>query len=110
MAKKPITEENRAIARHARDVFGGTARAFEYLHDTRPLAIAMVSAADQPHDGLTSYATVGLSDSPMLTRDGKEFSARIELCGICHSEHPKFANVIASAAFFVMRHNRLCCP
>jgi hypothetical protein len=108
--KKPVSEENKAIARHARDAVGGNVKVFKYVHDALPLDIGIVSSIGQPREGITSYATVGLSDVPMLKDNAEEFPIRIELCGMCYSEHDRFANVLAGAAFYIMRHRRLCCP
>ncbi len=43
-----------------------------------------------------------LSDTPLIQR-GKEFPARIEIAGACASDVEGFGNVIATAAFFVMK-------
>ena len=72
MAKTKPTPENKMVARHAASSFGGTPSVSEYLHDTEPFAVPILSCVDRPCDGVTSFSTVGLSDYPMIKENGRE--------------------------------------
>jgi hypothetical protein len=104
-----VSAENKALARHVAAAFGGRPRAQEYLHDAEPLGIDLVVCEGRPSPGLTSYATLGLSDTPMR-KDGEEFPTRVELVGIMETTDAAFANVLAAAAFRVMRGNEFVYP
>lgn len=104
-----VSPENKAIARHVARAFGGTPHVHEYVHDTVDLSIGILSSEDRPVKGVTSYGTVRLSDSPMRHGNG-EFPTRLELVGACATSKTKFANVLAAAAFCVMRTHMLVAP
>lgn len=110
MAKTKPTPENKMVARHAASSFGGTPSVSEYLHDTEPFAVPILSCVDRPCDGVTSFSTVGLSDYPMIKENGSEFPVRLEIAGACASKDELFPNVIASVAFSIMRTKKLCFP
>ena len=97
-----ISNDNKAIARHVANAFGGKPAVREYLHDNLPLRIDILAVEDQPDPGVVSYGTIGLSDTPLKWDDG-EFKVRIELCGSARSEKTLFPNVLASVAFSIMR-------
>lgn len=110
MAKGKPSEDSKAVARYAAAAFGGKPQVFQYLHDTEPLAINILSCADRPSDGIVSYSSIGLADYPMFLEDGTEFPTRVELAGACQSEYSKFANIMATAAFHAIRSKRLLFP
>lgn len=85
---------------------GGSTSANPQVRITRSVVVSRRSkeprhTAGSPYHGVTSYSTVGLSDVPLLV-DGKEFPARVELVGACDSSTGAFANVLTTAAFFVI--------
>jgi hypothetical protein len=104
-----VSVENKAIAKHALKAFGGTPRVQAYHHDTESLSVDVLRCEDRPCGGVTSYSTIGLSDHPML-KDGKEFPARLEIAGACATVDQFFANILASAAFCIIRTHRLYPP
>lgn len=110
MSKAKPTAENKRVARHAASAFGSKPQVVEYLHDTEPLAVDILWCENSPCTGVTAYSTIGLSDYPMLNDDGTEFPTRLEIAGACSSKEDMFANILASAAFCVMRTHRLCYP
>jgi hypothetical protein len=99
---KPVSAENRQLAEHIARAFGGDFEVTEYLHDGSDLAVDILHCGDRPNVGVTSYATVGLSDVPIPWGRG-EFATRIELAGACASSDKAFANLLASCAFHMMR-------
>jgi antitoxin YqcF len=104
-----VSAENREIARHALYAFGGAPSVHAYYHDTEKLSVDLLRCVDRPCRGITSYSTIGLSDHPML-KDGAAFPTRLEIAGACATSADSFANVLASAAFCVMRTGMLCYP
>jgi antitoxin YqcF len=65
---------------------------------------------DCPSDGVTSYSSIRLSDYSMRTADGTELATRLELAGACATVADLFPNVLASAAFRIMRARTLYGP
>ncbi|RZS37448.1 suppressor of fused protein SUFU [Herbihabitans rhizosphaerae] len=80
-----------------------------YWDDNRNSSVHVLSAADRPTDGVTSYGTVGLSNHPMLV-DGEEFHARVEVLGACASDIEYFGNVMSTAAFNVINSGASVLP
>lgn len=80
-----------------------------FWDEGRKSSVYILEAANRPQDGVTAYATVGLSDHPLMFQ-GKEFDARVELVGACGSAFPGFANVLATAAFCVVNSGWFCAP
>jgi len=104
-----ISPDNKAIAQRIAKAFEGTPIVREYLHDNLPLKIAIASMVDKPDVDVTSYGTIGLSDTALKWGDG-EFMTRIELCAAANSSISFFPNIVASAAFNIMRKKILCYP
>src|SRR5262249_46838529 len=96
-----VSAENKAIAKHVLNAFGGTPIVQAYHHDTQQLSVDLLRCSDRPWRGVSSYSTIGLSDYPML-KDGSEFPVRLELAGACATVNQFFANILASAAFRIM--------
>jgi hypothetical protein len=104
-----ISPENKLIARRLALVFGGTPHVGAYKNTTDTLTVDILSCRDRPVDGVTSYSTITLSDHPMPWGD-REFSARLELAGVCVNTVNSFPNLLASAAFHIMQSNALYHP
>jgi hypothetical protein len=103
------SSENKAVAKHALKAFGGTPKVQAYHHDFENLSVDILRCAERPWSGITSYSTIGLSDSPML-KDGAEFPVRLEIAGASASSNELFPNMLASAAFSIMRTHGLYAP
>jgi hypothetical protein len=110
MARSKPTPDNRLVAKHAAAAFGGRPAVAEYLHDSLPIRVDILWCSDRPSEGVTAYSTIGLSDTPMLKADGSEFPTRLELAGACATKDEFFPNVLASAAFSIIRTQRLVYP
>ena len=98
----PVTEEKKTIAKHLADVFGRPIHVKEYTHDTEPIAVDILRSDDHPVGGVTSYSTLGLSDYVIPWGMG-EFPTRLELAGASATANEAFPNILASAAFRMMR-------
>lgn len=105
----PISSENKAIARHVASVFGGKPAVDEYADEPETLKVGILFCRDRPREGVTSYSTIKLSDYPMKWGD-EEFPTRIELAGLCSNAARFFPNILASAAFCIMRSEAVYHP
>ncbi|HQZ66101.1 MAG TPA: suppressor of fused domain protein [Planctomycetaceae bacterium] len=111
MEKRTVTasSDNRTIAKYAAAAFGGRPDVVEYGHEELDLTVGILECKDRPTQGVTAYSTIKLSDYPMLDGE-KEFPMRLELCTAFASSYSIAANILATAAFIVMRTNRVCFP
>ncbi|MDA8128532.1 MAG: suppressor of fused domain protein [Betaproteobacteria bacterium] len=107
--RRPVSEKNRRIGKYIAQVFGGRFKVKEYLDDTESITVDILSCADRPSRGVTSYSTIGLSDSAIPWGD-EEFPTRIELAGACTSDANAFPNILASAAFLMLRNRGVFHP
>jgi hypothetical protein len=105
-----VSAENKMVAKHAAAAFGGRPNVWDYHHDTEPLTIGVLKSADRPTRGVTAYATIGVSDTPLLREDGSPFDGRMEIAGVCATKDEAFGNVLAAAAFCIIRTRRVYPP
>lgn len=101
--------ENKAIARSVAAAFGGKPAVHQYWDDDHVNSVAILAAAGRPQTGVTSYSTIGLSDTPLM-QSGVEFGTRVELLGACASSETKFPNSLATAAFCVINSGWFVAP
>ncbi|UFS62741.1 suppressor of fused domain protein [Sulfurimonas sp. HSL-3221] len=101
-----VSNENIALAKMARDAFGGTAKVRRYYDEKEEKSVDILTSEDEK---LLSYATIGLSDSPLYI-DGKEYEVRVELVGASYANIDYFPNVLATAAFNIMNSKWECYP
>lgn len=102
-----IGETRRQVARAAAAAFGGNPTVARYYDEDESHSIDIVTCVDRPADGLVSYSTVGLSESPNLL-DATD--VRVELAGIAPVGVEAFPNLLATAAFAVMKEDWLAAP
>jgi hypothetical protein len=107
--KRIPSEDEIKVARNIAKIFGGKPIVYDYFHDTLDLSLGILSSENTPEDGVTSYGTIGLLNTPFVWGDG-EFQTRLELVGVCMTEEKDFANILSSAAFNIMRSKKLCYP
>ena len=80
-----------------------------YWDESEKNSVYVLEAVDRPQRGVTSYATIGLSDHPLMFK-GKEFATRVEFVGACSSSFSGFANILSTAAFCVINSGWFCAP
>ncbi len=102
-----INDDRRVVARAAAAAFGGQPRVDRFYDEDESHAIDILSCVDQPFEGLISYSTVGLHESPNVL-DGTDI--RVELAGVAPVGEESFANLLATAAFNVMKDGWLAAP
>lgn len=107
---KPVSIDNKLIAQRLSTVFEGPFTVTEFLHDIEPIAVDILQCGNRPIEGITSIATIGLSDTPMI-HEGRDYPVRVELVGVAPSSSSKpFGAALGTAAFTVMRSGRLIHP
>ena len=95
------SKENKTIARTAAGVFKGAPRVVRYWDEPKESAVDLLISKGSPQEGVTSFATIGLSDSP-LQEDGAELGVRVELVGACEAKFENFDNALSTAALCVI--------
>lgn len=107
MTKPPANRK--ALARAAAAAFGGNPVVARFCDDSHKASVDIVSCSDAPWGGVTSYATIGVSETPLL-KDGKELDVRTELVGACGSQFTEFPKYLSTAAFCVLNSGWLAAP
>lgn len=106
----PISTRRKLLAKHiAAALCVERPPIFQFWDDDRLKDIHVIEAADRPQPGVKTFATVGLSEYPLMNQ-GREFSSRVELVGACGIAHSEYANVIATLAFCVINSGWFCAP
>ena len=104
-----VTPENKKIAQEILKAFGGRPTVHRYWDDDRKSHVDIAVRKDSPERGVTSYATIGLSDSPLLY-DGKQLPFRLEIVGACGDLFQGFDNALGTAAFCIINSGWSCYP
>lgn len=105
-----VTNQQKELAKHTALAFGVEKPPISrFWDDDKRSDVYILEAANRPQDGVTSYATIGLSDHPLMFK-GKEFGTRVEFVGACGSAFPGFDNVLATLAFCVINSGWFCAP
>ena len=99
--------ENKIIFKTVWGVFGGNPQIREFWDDETEKRVDVVVSADRPHEYVSSYSTVALSDKA-LNLDGGSDSVGIELVAICESSATSFPNALAAAGFKVLNSFQPC--
>jgi antitoxin YqcF len=97
-----ISEDNKSLARNLRDIMGGTPTVTKYWDDAHASDIDIMIVEDAPADGLTSYASLGLSDANTgLTAGDKALGVEIllSLASAC----AEGANMIATCGLSIKK-------
>jgi antitoxin YqcF len=91
-----VSDAQREIARHAASAFGGEPEIRRHWNEDRTSYVAVLGAPDTPVDGVTSWATIGLSDATSSSQ-----TPGLELVGACASAYPEFEESLLRAASIV---------
>ncbi|MDY7084003.1 MAG: suppressor of fused domain protein [Actinomycetota bacterium] len=100
---------NRVVARTVAEAVGGKPAARRYYRgDDRAVHIDIATFADRPRPGVTTYATLGLSDTPVPGRVRPPLG--VEVLGACDNKTDGFIPALAAIAFEVITAGRCCEP
>ena len=104
-----VSEETKQLARYVRDRIGSKIRISDFWDDERVRKVGIAEMADAPIEGVTSYATLGLSEYSIdLISDGMPL--RVEVLAAFGSQFEAGANFVSTAAFIMMGAPDLCRP
>jgi len=105
-----VSSQQRALAGHTASAMRVEKPPISRFWDeSKNNSVCVLEAADRPQAGDTAYATIGLSDHPLMF-NGREFGTRVELVGACSPAFPGLANILATAAFCVINSRWFCAP
>ncbi|RCS56458.1 suppressor of fused domain protein [Parvibium lacunae] len=105
-----ISNQQKEVAKHTASAFlVDKPPIFHFWDDDHISDVYVLEAVNSPQHGVTSYATVGLSDHQLM-HQGKDFGTRVEIVGACGSKFPDFGNVLATLAFCVINSKWFCAP
>ncbi len=102
-----VTEENRHIARTVAEVFGGAPVVHTWWDDEKKNSVDILSCKDSPAPGVTAYATVNLSNTPLTDTIN---DLRVELLGACRSDVEDFPGVLSTCAFNIIENDAVIAP
>ncbi len=100
--KPEIVSEDKHIERLLADAFGGPPTLQRVHHVTRKYETTLLSVSGHPEPELSSLATIGLWRTPLPSPKVLE-TQRLELVGIFETNKEGCRQVLAAAAFRVMR-------
>ena len=94
--------DKKTVARHAFNFIGGVPSVVEYLDDSEKLRIELLSCSNTELEHTKVFSTIGLFETDLgLTSQNK--SLRVELISIARDKDERWANIISSAAFDIMK-------
>ena len=100
---------SKVIYLYLEKVIGGKIEIIRYAggnHST----MDVISAKDKPFDGVTTYATVGLSNYSIGLKLDNKRALRTEFIGACATEYDWFGNMVSSCAFHIIDDHFACKP
>jgi antitoxin YqcF len=102
-----VLESVRAVATAARAGFGGSCDGHRYYDRDESHSVDIVRCVGAPTEGYAIQSTISLHLHPNLL-DGKD--VRTELAAVADVKIEAMANVLSTAAFFVIKNNWLAAP
>ena len=103
------SKENKIIARETLNVFGGKPIVKKYWDDNNISSVDILCCEDVPQIGISSYATLGLSDCS-IGLNVNSTPLRVEFVSACASNCIIFPNILATCAFCVINDSHKCIP
>ena len=101
-AKPEIVSEDKQIERLLANAFSGPPLLFRVAHNTRKYEVTTLVVPGKPEPELCSLATIGLWRTP-LTGPKVAETSRLELAAIFEASREGAREVLAAAAFKIMR-------
>lgn len=107
--KPEVVSEDKQIARKVALAFGSQTTTERHLDSTRKLEISILCVSNCPIPGVNSYSTVGLWRTS-LEHGPDALPVRLELVAAFPAEKDGFREVLAAAAFRIMRTRKAAAP
>jgi len=93
-----VSSTNKAIARHALSVIGGTPAVHGYFDAEEKSSIDVLGCSGSPCTDASTYATIGLSESSSgFFSNGKEIG--VEVVMAANDRYPLIPNIVSTCAF-----------
>jgi antitoxin YqcF len=105
--KPQLPPTRRAVSDFFRSALGGDAHVRAYYDEPERYVVSVVEAAHTPSPTLATYATASLHAVPNVM-DGHDI--RVELLMVAKEGEDAAANVVATAAFCVIKNGWLAAP
>jgi hypothetical protein len=102
-----VTESARAAARTAAAAFGGKPEVRTYWDRDEAHSVDILDCNDRPNPGFVSYSTLGVH---LLPNKVDADDIRVEMAGVAGTDVAEFPNLLATAAFYVIKDRWLCAP
>jgi hypothetical protein len=103
----PVAETARAAARAAAAAFGGKPEVRAYYDRDETHSVDIMQCGDRPTPGFVTYATLGVHT---VTNKVDDDDIRVEMAGVADAGVDEFPNLLATAAFYVLKDRWLCAP
>lgn len=103
------TDEAKAIARSLAATFGGKPSVNIWWDEPETTSVAFLRCDAAPQEGVSSFATVNLSDRA-ISAGGGPGDLRVEIVGACATRTREFPNVISTCAFSVIKDGWAIAP
>jgi antitoxin YqcF len=101
--------ENKALARYLRETIGGRSSIYKFLDEAKEGSVDIFCAEDVPQEGISTAATLGLSDASIdLEVDGKPLG--VELLMSFRTAQGDGENILATCAFNVINSGMIIRP
>ena len=99
---------NRAVAAWVAEVVGGQPASRRYTGEKAGQQVSIARFNDRPQKGVTTYATLGLSDTRVPRR--VEPPLGTEILGVCDTAATDFPKILGVIAFRAQTDGRSCEP
>ena len=107
--KPEVVSEDKQITRKVAVAFGGQTTTERHLDSTRKLEISILCASNCPSPGVNSYSTIGLWRTS-LEHAIDAVPVRLELVAAFPADKEGFREVLAAAAFRIVRTRKAAAP
>lgn len=103
------SEENKTLFKYLEIMFGKFLEIEEYKDGYEKSIVNIVKASDVPHQNITTYSTIGLSDASIgLVVEGVPLGVEIVLSA--RSNYDFAANILSTCAFNIINLKMTCKP
>jgi hypothetical protein len=103
------TDDNKAIVQMYVDTFEAPKKVRTHYDEPETSTVFIFNAPDCPSGGVTTYASIGVSDVPLAFK-GKAQNFRLELLFAANAKEEYAANMLTTACFCIMKDRWDCFP
>ncbi|MGD1901636.1 MAG: suppressor of fused domain protein [Geitlerinemataceae cyanobacterium] len=105
------SQDKKLIAKNYIQVIGGKNPEYSrFFNEDESYSVDLLFLINSPCLRVTTVASIGVSNIPLLLSSGEEYPVRAEIVSCFNEEYDLFPNAVATTAFFVMKDRWLCAP